>query len=306
MTGAVLAWSRRPEPRAGWTNDELAELYRVEHALNQAAFAVETDRGVSDEGDPWFVFCHSEGGVVVHIARIDGLYYLYCVTLPNPLVGSSFAALTKTYIASLPTPPAAHRGGGVVVHPSALLSLLVAAAMFSVDALMQHSAHAADLPAAPHRDFLLGDYKDYDGGSPAKAGVVQSFTATFTAAVWRDRGADDLETVGAWRTVEQAALSFAALYDADLAVEASGKAAPGEPPASPQDVSQPLAAGASQVGAEGSGQSYGWGDSSSDEHAAGWASPSGAVAPAAQSAPMLAKSSAGADGRDCGRADFWR
>ena len=69
MGGRILPWARRASPAGGWRNDELAELYRVEHSLVQAGVVVETKSGLSDEGDPWFVFCHPDGHVVVHTAR---------------------------------------------------------------------------------------------------------------------------------------------------------------------------------------------------------------------------------------------
>ena len=165
----------------------MAELYRVEHALNQAAFAVETDYGVSDEGDPWFVFCHPDGQVVVHIARIGGLYHLFCLTLPEPLIGSSFVALTKAYVSTLPRPQAMPSGGGVVAHPSALLSLLVAAAMFSVDALVQHPAHALELPKAPQEGPLSGHIA---APGAVKETVLKAFSEAFAAAVWRGHRAE--------------------------------------------------------------------------------------------------------------------
>src|SRR5271167_2143501 len=133
MTGTIVPWPQRASP-AGWTNEELAELYRVEHSLLQAGLVVETESGVSDEGDPWFVFCHSDGHVVVHIARIDGTYYLHCPALSAPLKGRSFSGLTKEFIGSVARPHDTAKSGRVVAHPSALLSLLVAAAMLSVEA----------------------------------------------------------------------------------------------------------------------------------------------------------------------------
>jgi hypothetical protein len=63
----ILPWARRVSPAGGWGNDELAELYRVEHSLVQAGVVVETESGLS--GDPWFVFCHPDGLVVVNTAR---------------------------------------------------------------------------------------------------------------------------------------------------------------------------------------------------------------------------------------------
>jgi hypothetical protein len=225
----------------------LAELYRVEHALNQAAFAVETDYGVSDEGDPWFVFCHPDGQVVVHIARIDGLYHLFCLTLPGPLTGASFVALTKAYVSTLPKPQAMSRAGGVVAHPSALLSLLVAAAMFSVDALSQHPAHAAELPRAPHEGPLPGHLAR---PGAVKDAVLKAFGEAFAAAVWRGHGVEGEEAGGAWQVVEQAALGFAALYEANLVTDVARSTVTGEPAALLPEASASSDAGALRIAAD--------------------------------------------------------
>jgi collagen type I/II/III/V/XI/XXIV/XXVII alpha len=64
MAATVLSFAPRVLEQRGWTNEELAELYRVEHALAQAGIVVETDHGVTDEGDPWFVFCRPGGEVI--------------------------------------------------------------------------------------------------------------------------------------------------------------------------------------------------------------------------------------------------
>jgi len=236
MRRAVLQWPGRSEARAGWTNDELAELYRVEHALRQAAFAVETDAGVSDEGDPWFVFCHPDGQVVVHIARIDGLYHLFCLTLLEPLTGTSFVALTKAYVSTLPKPQAIPPGSGVIAHPSALLSLLVAAAMFSIDALVQHPTHAAELSRAVSEDPTV----DHPAKPRiAKEAAVRAFTEAFAAAVWRGHGAGGAEVSAAWQAVERAALGFAMLYETDSATGTAGPPLEEGSPSSP-DASTPL------------------------------------------------------------------
>ena len=58
-----------------WTQQELAEFYRVEASLIRANVPIDTDRGRSDEGDPWFVFCNANTGeIIVHFARFDGTY----------------------------------------------------------------------------------------------------------------------------------------------------------------------------------------------------------------------------------------
>ena len=56
-----------------WDNQEIAEFYRAVDILKRAGLNTEVDSGVTDEGDPWFVFIRPETGeVIAHFARIDG------------------------------------------------------------------------------------------------------------------------------------------------------------------------------------------------------------------------------------------
>ena len=104
MPVKVLQFADRKPKDRNWSNAELAELYRVEHALVQAGIALETACGMSDEGDPWYVFCRRQGDVLVHITRYDGFYHLYSPALHQPLTGVSFSALTKSFVSGLRTP----------------------------------------------------------------------------------------------------------------------------------------------------------------------------------------------------------
>lgn len=117
-----------------WNNQELADLYRVEALLVQANIRIETTRGVTDEGDPWFVFCHADGEVFVHLARIDGLYILDGPGLDSVLRGESFAALIDRFASAV----AARAATGNIVqfrpgktdsvvrlHPAVMLAALV-------------------------------------------------------------------------------------------------------------------------------------------------------------------------------------
>ncbi len=145
----VLSLFPRTSRGADWTSDELAELYRVKHALGQANIALEVDRGVTDEGDPWFAFCRHDGEVLVHIARYDGLYRLFSSALTMPLVGATFSELTRLFVSRIPERTEASALSNVIRHPSALLSLLVVSIFFSVDYLTGHGgrAEAASLPS---------------------------------------------------------------------------------------------------------------------------------------------------------------
>jgi len=119
-----------------WSNQDLAELYRVESALVQAGLRIDTERGVSDEGDPWFIFCHGDSGdVVAHFARIDGRYVIASPVLPKALRGSDLGAIVRTFVEdnpiSLPSPENGRRGN-VVFHPAALLTIFVATILIMI------------------------------------------------------------------------------------------------------------------------------------------------------------------------------
>ena len=73
---------------------ELAEFYRVEEALVRTGLGIETDRGISDEGDPWFIFCHGDSGdIVVHFARFDGCYVVASPAFDQCMYGENFRTL---------------------------------------------------------------------------------------------------------------------------------------------------------------------------------------------------------------------
>ena len=209
MGGNVLRLARPASPAGGWTNEELAELYRVEHSLFQAGLAVETECGVSDEGDPWFVFCHGDGHVIVHAARIDGLYHLHCATLPAPLTGRSFGAIAKTFVEKLAKTQKAGPSGRVVAHPSALLSLLVAASVLSVDAVLHNSAHASESSPATHNHLSASN----PAPRAPNATLARELADIFFSAVWRSpEGSGEREAI--WQAVENAAVGLCAMSEA--------------------------------------------------------------------------------------------
>ena len=86
-----------------WSDQELAEFYRVEASLIRANIPIETDRGRSDEGDPWFVFCNANTGeIIVHFARFDGTYLVASPALDGCARGRDFRALIEAQLASHP------------------------------------------------------------------------------------------------------------------------------------------------------------------------------------------------------------
>ena len=143
LMGSVLSFFRpAPVAQGDWSQQELAEFYRVEAALTQAGLRVASDRGLADEGDPWFVFCRIDGEMIMHFARIDGLYVVASEVFEAPLWGSEFRALLDTVAAQHPTlvpipRPSAQvsssgTGGKLILHPAALLAAIVATAAFQL------------------------------------------------------------------------------------------------------------------------------------------------------------------------------
>ena len=68
-----------------WTNQELADLYRVKRLLDAAGVPNSLDRGLTDEGDPWLVLVDHDGEVFIHLCRLNAVYILDSPNIPTPL-----------------------------------------------------------------------------------------------------------------------------------------------------------------------------------------------------------------------------
>jgi hypothetical protein len=146
--GTPLTSLRCPESSTNcssfdWTNQERADLYRA-HALVQAARpGLECDRGVSDEGDPWFLIGDQHGDAFIHICRIGKEYILDSVTLPHVLTGKDFKSLLDDFLLTVTnekrktTEPVnvirLNRGGVVCLHPSMMIAALVWTILLEMD-----------------------------------------------------------------------------------------------------------------------------------------------------------------------------
>src|SRR5271166_4258398 len=171
-----------------WTHQELAEFYRVEASLIRANIPIETDRGRSDEGDPWFVFCNANTGeIIVHFARFDGTYVVASPALDNCARGRDFRALIEAQIAShLLVIPKAASGGKLFIHPAALLIVLVATCFFKVSQTTAaagelHEPQPADHEAQPAH-LGVGSLSHSDSGSQAVV-LGERATAAVLAAI---------------------------------------------------------------------------------------------------------------------------
>ena len=149
--GAVVSFFRPASKNlGGWSQQELAEFYRVEAALIRAGLPIGSEQGLSDEAEPWFVFCRPDGDAIMHFARIDGSYVIASDVLDSPIRGSDFRALidqvAQLYPKLLPIPRNSD-GTKLSVHPAALLAALVAAAALILspdDAFADEAEHASN------------------------------------------------------------------------------------------------------------------------------------------------------------------
>jgi len=188
----------RPSPQSrDWSNQELAEFYRVEASLIRGGLLIDTDRGLSDEGDPWFVFCHRETSeVIVHFARIDGYYVVASSAIEGCARGRQFRPLIENVIEKYPiTIPRSPSGGKLFIHPAALLVAFVTVCFYKLgqtDAVAAELKHA--MPAAGAT--LTPVQKEVPGGVQSIALDEQTTTALLAAiasAVWA-AGSGDTQT----------------------------------------------------------------------------------------------------------------
>ena len=119
-----------------WSNQELASIYRVKKLLDAAGVPNTLERGISDEGDPWCIFCGRGGDVFIHLCRLDGRYVLDSPNLRNPLSGMDFTDLINNFSDGALGPTEGvqkgsarvirlQRNGKVFLHPAALLAALI-------------------------------------------------------------------------------------------------------------------------------------------------------------------------------------
>jgi hypothetical protein len=149
MSNALILPFFSRSPRSNdWSPQEIAEFYRVESALVQSGLSVTTDRGISDEGDPWFVFCRADNDeVIAHFARIDHEYVVASSFQRCPVRGRNFRALMRDVMDLHPLmmPVKRKAGQNVYLHPSALLLALLASAYFhSSEIVSDHAPTGSD------------------------------------------------------------------------------------------------------------------------------------------------------------------
>ena len=124
----VLSFFHPRNNGGDWSQKELAEFYRVEAALVNSGISLSTDRGLTDEGDPWFIFCRQDNDeTIVHFARIDGEYVIFSNLSDGVVRGRNFNALVRELLDNHPyvLPKSNPRRQTVYLHPATLLAALI-------------------------------------------------------------------------------------------------------------------------------------------------------------------------------------
>jgi hypothetical protein len=187
MTAQVFSFFRRPAAPRDWSTQELAEFYRVEAALIQAGLSVVSERGLTDEGEPWFVFCREEDDeVIIHFARLDGRYLISAPGYCGTAMGRDFRSLARATIERHPILQPRPKGDNLFLHPAALLIVLVASALLK-------SGHAAATePTGPvaaetngnkHRDVVATTAMAGEASAQHETLILTAISAVIGAPV---------------------------------------------------------------------------------------------------------------------------
>ncbi|MEM7225602.1 MAG: hypothetical protein AAF495_21670 [Pseudomonadota bacterium] len=154
---SVVSLTERSHGPAGWSNQELAELYRAAENLNQAGLPVGSESGVTDEGHPWYIFYREDvQEVIVHFARIDGLFIAASAATDDVVQGNSFRSVIQQLLRRQPfvLPMPARASGDLFLHPSVVLTAFIATAymLSSGEAGQSIEETAQDGDSAPVAD----------------------------------------------------------------------------------------------------------------------------------------------------------
>lgn len=146
-----------------WSNQDIAEIYRVADTLRRAGLPVDCDKGQTDEGDPWYAFCNANtGDVIVHFACIDGRYVAEVCHLGVSLCGDTLGDIVGQFLRSYPVilPNNHDRATRVWMHPASGLVAFIATLYFLLEMSQSAQARAFSSP-----DGIDGSGIDEDASS---------------------------------------------------------------------------------------------------------------------------------------------
>src|SRR5262245_13465820 len=99
MSETVVYLTKARRICTDWSKEEFGYLQRAARSVRNRGICVETDHGVTDEGEPWFVICDaSSDEVLVHFCRIRRRYVAWAPLLDSSLSGHVFADLIERFL----------------------------------------------------------------------------------------------------------------------------------------------------------------------------------------------------------------
>jgi hypothetical protein len=157
--GQVVPFIARVRDSGDWSAAERARLEDLGGQLNEAGVKVEVVFGATDEGDPWCVVTDADGDVLIHVARIGGVFVVHSAVDDALSEGADLHAALRDRLAAVEDAVAPQTAtilpfGMSARQAQTLLALVAATAFFFETATVGDHAEAAELPSAqtPHDD----------------------------------------------------------------------------------------------------------------------------------------------------------
>ncbi len=147
-----------------WTNQDVAEIYRVGASLTRAGLPIECEEGQTDEGDRWYAFCNAKtGDVIVHFALIDDKYVAQVCHLSVSFTGTTLSDIVEQFLTTYPVVLPDQKSASanrIWMHPASGLAAFVATLYFLLE--MTKSAEAQTVDVASTFEDRHTDKPDLD------------------------------------------------------------------------------------------------------------------------------------------------
>lgn len=142
--------------KQNWNNQDIADFYRAVDILKQAGLNTEVDSGLTDEGDPWFVFLRPDNGeVIAHFAQINGIFIAVSAINQEVYKGKNIRSIVDQMLDRHPMLlPQSKTGGRLLLHPTAALSAFLAAAfILTIDGVKANNLQDVMASVATERNL---------------------------------------------------------------------------------------------------------------------------------------------------------
>ena len=142
--------------KQSWSNQEVADFYRAVDILKRAGLDVEVDSGVTDEGEPWFVFVREpDGEVLAHFAHINGEFIAVSSMNHEVYKGADIRQIVDQMLDRHPVIMPKNSGGtSLLLHPTAAVTAFLAAAfIMNVEGIKPSSIKEVLVTVAAKRGF---------------------------------------------------------------------------------------------------------------------------------------------------------